>query len=148
MEKKLITKPYFYVSDYIEKNKNEYYDYLTKVRTNNDMISWIKFFLEATIETAKNARIKFQKVVEFTAEMNKVALTLGVRPENAMKVIEVLYQEPIINRKKLLALSGLKETTLKTVINSMVKTGLLTEITGYSRNQAFPFERYINLFRD
>ena len=55
------------------------------------MISWIKFFLEATIETAKNARIKFQKVVEFTAEMNKVALTLGVRPENAMKVIEVLY---------------------------------------------------------
>ena len=91
MEKKLITKPYFYISDYIEKNKNEYYDYLTKVRTNNDMISWIKFFLEATIETAKNARIKFQKVVEFTAEMNKVALTLGVRPENAMKVIEVLY---------------------------------------------------------
>ena len=80
--------------------------------------------------------------------MNKVALTLGVRPENAMKVIEVLYQEPIINRKKLLALSGLKETTLKTVINSMVKTGLLTEITGYSRNQAFAFERYINLFRD
>ena len=132
----------------MKKNKNEYYDYLTKVRTNNDMISWIKFFLEATIETAKNARIKFQKVVEFTAEMNKVALTLGVRPENAMKVIEVLYQEPIINRKKLLALSGLKETTLKTVINSMVKTGLLTEITGYSRNQAFAFERYINLFRD
>ena len=30
----------------------------------------------------------------------------------------------------------------------MVKTGLLTEITGYSRNQAFAFERYINLFRD
>ena len=148
MEKKLITKPYFYISDYIEKNKNEYYDYLTKVRTNNDMISWIKFFLEATIETAKNARIKFQKVVEFTAEMNKVALVLGVRPENAMKVIEVLYQEPIINRKKLLELSGLKETTLKTVINSMVKKGLLTEITGYSRNQAFAFERYINLFRD
>ena len=54
----------------------------------------------------------------------------------------------IVSRKKLLALSGLKETTLKTVINSMVKIGLLTEITGYSRNQAFAFERYINLFRD
>ena len=127
---------------------NKGYIRVPTVEDANDMISWIKFFLETTIETAKNARIKFQKVVEFTAEMNKVALTLGVRPENAMKVIEVLYQEPIINRKKLLALSGLKETTLKTVINSMVNTGLLTEITGYSRNQAFAFERYINLFRD
>lgn len=55
---------------------NKGYIRVPTVEEANDMISWIKFFLEATIETAKNARIKFQKVVEFTAEMNKVALTL------------------------------------------------------------------------
>ncbi len=44
MNKGLITKPYFYISDYIENHKNSYYDFLNRVRTNNDIISWIKFF--------------------------------------------------------------------------------------------------------
>lgn len=109
MNKGLITKPYFYISDYIENHKNSYYDFLNRVRTNNDIISWIKFFLEATIETAKNARKKFENVLTFTTEMSKIALDLNVRPENAMKVIEILYQEPIISRKMLLEKSGLKE---------------------------------------
>lgn len=148
MNKGLITKPYFYISDYIENHKNSYYDFLNRVRTNNDIISWIKFFLEATIETAKNARKKFENVLTFTTEMSKIALDLNVRPENAMKVIELLYQEPIISRKMLLEKSGLKETTLKSVINSLVAKGLLVETTGYSRNQIFSFNKYISLFRD
>ena len=68
LSKGLISKPCFYISDYIEKNKEVYYDFLSRVRTQNDMISWIKFFLEATIETAKTARIKFEKIVKFTNE--------------------------------------------------------------------------------
>ncbi|WVU49615.1 hypothetical protein V3R02_00600 [Fusobacterium nucleatum] len=39
-----MNKPCFYISDYFEKNRTEYYDSLTRVRENNDMISWIKFF--------------------------------------------------------------------------------------------------------
>ncbi len=34
---------------------------LTRVRTHNDMIAWIKFFLEAVIETSKTAKEKFRK---------------------------------------------------------------------------------------
>ena len=33
-------------------------------------------------------------------EMDKVILDLPVKSENAKKVINVLYNEPIINRKK------------------------------------------------
>ena len=84
----------------------------------------------------------------FTTEMSKIALDLNVHPENAMKVIEILYQEPIISRKMLLEKGGLKETTLKSVINSLVAKGLLVETTGYSRNQIFSFNKYISLFRD
>ena len=65
-----------------------------------------------------------------------------------MKVIDLLYQEPIIRRKMLLEKSDLKETILKSVINSLVAKGLLAETTGYSRNQIFSFNKYISLFRD
>ena len=148
MERGLINKPYFYISDYIEKNKNAYYDFLSRVRTNNDMISWIKFFLECVIETAKNARIKFESVVNFTNEMNKVILKLPVKAENAKKVIDVLYQEPIINRKMIQQRTLLKDTALKSVVNALVKEGLLVETTGFNRNQIFSFQKYIDLFKN
>lgn len=38
-----------------------YYDMLTRVKTHNDMIGWIKFFLEVVIETSKTAKEKFRK---------------------------------------------------------------------------------------
>ena len=148
MERGLISKPYFYISDYIEKNKNAYYDFLSRVRTNNDMISWIKFFLECVIETAKNARIKFESVVDFTNEMNEVILKLPVKAENAKKVIDVLYQEPIINRKMIQQRTLLKDTALKSVVNALVKEGLLVETTGFNRNQIFSFQKYIDLFKN
>ena len=143
----LISKPCFYISDYIEKNKEAYYDFLSRVRTQNDMISWIKFFLEATIETAKTARIKFEKIVKFTNEMNSVVLNMPVRPENARMVIDCMYNEPTINRKILMEKTGLKPTALKSVVNSLLEKELIVENTGYSRNQIFTFEKYINLFK-
>ena len=147
LSKGLISKPCFYISDYIEKNKEAYYDFLSRVRTQNDMISWIKFFLEATIETAKTARIKFEKIVKFTNEMNSVVLNMPVRPENARMVIDCMYNEPTINRKILMEKTGLKPTALKSVVNSLLEKELIVENTGYSRNQIFTFEKYINLFK-
>lgn len=98
--KGMLDKSCLYISDYIEKNKDTYYDLLTRVRTHNDMISWIKFFLEAVIETSKTAKDKFRKVVELTMEMDKIIMDLPVKSENAKKVLDVLYDEPVINRKK------------------------------------------------
>lgn len=146
MSRGLINKPYFYISDYIEKNKNAYYDFLSRVRTNNDMISWIKFFLEATIETARNARVKFERVVEFTNLMNREVINLPGKPDNILKIIDVLYNEPKISRKKLYELSGLKSSTYNNIVNNLIKNRIVSETTGYSRNQIIVFDKYISLF--
>ncbi len=144
--KGMLQKSCLYISDYIERNKDTYYDLLTRVRTHNDMISWIKFFLEAIIETANTAKEKFRKVVELTVEMDKVIMELSVKPENAKKVIDLLYDEPAINRKKLCELTGIKEGTIKNVINALLEKNIIIETTGYSRNQIFKFQKYTDLF--
>ena len=119
---------------------------LTRVRTHNDMIAWIKFFLEAIIETSKTAKEKFRNVVELTMEMDKVIMDLPVKPENAKKVLDVLYDEPIVSRKKIIEKTGIKFTTLVGVINAFQEKQILIETTGYSRNQVFAFQKYIDLF--
>lgn len=144
--KGMLDKSCLYISNYIERNKDTYYDMLTRVRTNNDIIEWIKFFLEAVIETSKTAKEKFRKVVELTIDMDKIIMNLPVKPENARKVIDVLYDEPVINRKKLCDLTGIKEGTIKNIINSLLENKIIVETTGYSRNQIFTFQKYTDLF--
>ena len=144
--KGMLNKSCLYISDYIERNKDEYYDCLTRVRTQNDMIGWIKFFLTAVIETSKIAKDKFKKVVEFTMEMDRKILNMTVKPENAKKVLDVLYDEPAVNRKKLVELTGITESTIKNIINNFVDKGMLVETTGYTRNQIFKFQKYTDLF--
>ena len=144
--KGMLEKSCLYISDYIERNKDAYYDMLTRVRTHNDMIGWIKFFLEVVIETSKTAKEKFRNVVELTMEMDKVIMDLSVKPENARKVLDVLYDEPIISRKKILKKIDIKPTTLNVTVNSLQERGIIQETTGYSRNQVFAFQKYIDLF--
>lgn len=144
--KNRLEKPCLYISDYFERNRETYYNMLTRVRTENNMIGWIKFFLEGIIDTAKTAKIKFKKVLELTAEMNQVIMDLNVKPENAKKVLEILYNEPKTNRKRLEEKTGLSNSSIRNTVNALLEKRILIEMTGYSRNQIFVFEKYINLF--
>ena len=75
---------------------------LTRVRTHNDMIGWIKFFLEAVIETSKTAKEKFRSVVDLTTKMDEVIMELPVKPENAKQVkkIKKIAPQKSISQKK------------------------------------------------
>ena len=79
-------------------------------------------------------------------EMDRLIMELPVKPENAKKVINVLYDEPVINRKKLSDLTGIKEGTIKNIINCLLENDIILETTGYSRNQIFTFQKYTDLF--
>jgi Fic family protein len=146
MEKKVLSTPALYISYFLKKNRIEYYDRMNEVRLKGNYEQWIKFFLEAIIETSKTAKEKFRKVVELTMEMDRLIMELPVKPENAKKVIDVLYDEPVINRKKLSDLTGIKEGTIKNIINCLLENDIIVETTGYSRNQIFTFQKYTDLF--
>ena len=144
--KNILDKPCFYISFFFEKYRELYYQKLNNVRINNDLIGWIKFFLEAVIETAKVAKEKFKKVVKLTHDVDCRIQNLNVKYENAKKVVEFLYDEPIASRKKISKSIGMPLSTLNSVIIELQKANVLKEITGYSRNQSFVFKDYIDIF--
>ena len=79
-------------------------------------------------------------------EMDKMVMNLPVKPENAKKVIDLLYDEPIMTRNKMAEYTGIKLTTINGVVNAFLEKNIIKETTGYSRNQIFAFEKYIDLF--
>lgn len=142
----LLKKPSLYLSDYIEKNKDYYYESLTRVRMQNDLAGWIKFFLEAVIETARSGAKTFENILSLKHEMDALTQTFGKKAHNASKLVEYLYQKPIISIGEVADALAVTKTTASSLIKDFEHKGVLYEITGFQRNKHYVFRRYLDVY--
>ena len=146
LSKQELQKPCFYISDYFERNRVEYYDRLQNVRENGDMLGWIKFFLHASIETAKAAKMKFKNAVE---QVNKYNLYLINKKNNAASlqhILHVMYCQPVATSEQISKLTGLAVQTINKMVKILCADGILVEVTGNKRNRVFVLDDYLKVF--
>ena len=142
-----LTKPCFYISDYFERNRVEYYNRLQSARVNDDLLGWICFFMEATIETARSAKMKFKGAVNQRNIYNEYLIGKpGGSTASLQKIIAVMYKKPVINARSLSDLTGLSAPTVNKCLQILIDDGILTEVTGNKRNRVFALYDYINVF--
>jgi len=142
----LLKKPSLYLSDFIEKNKSSYYEALTRVRTTDDIIYWLKFFLEAVISTAESGVQTFETILSIKQDMDEKIIQFGKKAHNASKLVELLYQKPIINLTNIVDELSIAKSTANTLIKDFEKKEILKEITGHQRNKHYAFKRYLDAF--
>ena len=142
----LLKKPSLYLSDFIERNKSVYYESLTRVRTDNDLIHWIKFFLEAVISTANSGIRTFQNILSLKQEMDSIIIGFGKKAHNASKLIEFLYQKPIVSISDIIEPLNVSKQTASVLVKEFEEKGILIEITGYERNKLFAFNKYLSIY--
>ncbi len=142
----LLKKPSLYLSDFIEKNKSAYYESLTQVRSSNDIIQWIKFFLEAIIKTANSGVETFETILEIKKDMDKKIMEFGKKAQNASKLVEFLYQKPIVNLANIVEELSIAKSTANTLLKDFEKKKILKEVTGHQRNKHYAFKRYLDAF--
>jgi Fic family protein len=142
----LLKKPSLYLSDFIERNKSVYYESLTRVRTDNDLIHWVKFFLEAVISTANSGIRTFQNILSLKQEMDSIIIGFGKKAHNASKLIEFLYQKPIVSISDIIEPLNVSKQTASVLVKEFEEKGILIEITGYERNKLFAFNKYLSIY--
>lgn len=147
IEKKKLSKPVLYLSDYFAKNRTQYYDALDAVRFNNDLERWVKFFLVAVARTARQSCETLQKIIDLKAKNDQKILSLGKRAQSASKLLDTMYGSPIVDSKKASEIVGLSSTATNMLISELVKLGILKEITGFSRNRLYEYSEYLELFK-
>lgn len=147
LDKGLLRRPVLYLSDFFEKNRRDYYDNLMRVREKDDIYTWISFFLIGVIETAEASIRTFQQILELREKVEFTQLIeLGKRQQDAKKVLNYLYANPIIDGAKVAELLEVHASTANRLINELVQLGILEELTGFKRNRIFAFQAYIDLF--
>ncbi len=147
VEKGIIEKPVLYLSDFFEKNRDRYYDNLTRVRTQNDLLKWVKFFLVGIIETCQSSIQTLKSIIELkkVCEENRIYL-LGKKVKTAKLLLDYLFQQPIVDAEMVSAETKISLVSSYKLIDDFVRLKILREMTGAKRNRLFIFDEYFTLF--
>ncbi len=147
VEKGILKKPILYLSDFFERNRNLYYHNLMKVRTDNDITQWFKFFLVGIIETAKGGIQTFDKIMKLQNEVNAKLQQLGSRANNARKLVNALYEHPLTDAGKVALITDISLPSAYKLIADLEKLKIIHEVTGAKRGKQYRFDDYISLFK-
>jgi len=143
----ILKKPALYLSDFFEKHRTHYYDNLMQARLNNNLEQWINFFLVGVIETSKSSIQVFKDIIALKSSIENDRLPkLGSRSEKGMKVLKVLFQNPIITSSLLVEELNIAHSTANRLLADFEKLKIIQEYTGFKRNRKFIFKEYFNLF--
>lgn len=146
VDKKLLTKPTLYLSDFFERNRGAYYDALTAVRASNDIEHWIKFFLTGVSETAAGSKQTFERVVALRQGCEEKILQLGKRAPKGQALLRQLYSQPVMSANEVAARLDITHQSASSLIRSFEGMGILRESTGRKKDRLFMFSEYLSLF--
>ena len=147
IEKQVLTKPLLYLSSYFEKDKNLYYDNLTKVRTGNDISQWIKYFLVGIAQTSQKAAETLGDIIELKMKTEQlIQAEFGRRIKSALLLHNYLLEQPLVSIKEVQKTCGLSPKAAGELVNLFEEKQVLKEYTGKHRNRIFIYEAYLNLF--
>ncbi|HHD64605.1 MAG TPA: Fic family protein [Desulfobulbaceae bacterium] len=146
ISKGLLSNPSLYLSDFFERNRGGYYDALSSVREKNNMIHWVKFFLNGVLETSRKGVETFQELLTLRNKCEMKLLNLGRRAEKARNLLVYLYSNPVITTRDVQNLLGVGHKPASNLIKALVVLEILEPIPGRLRNRLFCFKDYLLIF--
>lgn len=148
-EKQLLAQPVLYLSHYFKQHRSEYYERLQAVRDTGDWEDWLTFFLSGVVEVSQQATYTAAAILRMREDYRaRITEGLGRAAANGQRVMDRLFDNPIITVATVREWLGLTPTGANQIVSRLENIGLLREITGYARNRRFCFEPYLKLFED
>lgn len=147
MEKKILTTPALYISYFLKKNRVEYYDRMTEVRSKGNYEQWVKFFLQALAESAKDAIAAIDELTALHDKNVGLVAGMGRASKNAMLVFRYLEANPIIEIGKTAEALGITFGTASNAVERLAYAGILEQTTTGRRNRTFAYKDYLAILR-
>jgi len=148
-ERRVLGKPVLYLSHYFKAHRETYYERLQAVRDSGDWEGWLEFFLRGVAEVSARAAETARRILLLREEHRSlIAEALGRAAGNGHRILEHLYEHPIVSSNQVQALLGTTFAGANQIVHRLVATGILQEITGQARHRRFRYEPYVRLFDD
>lgn len=139
----LLDSPILYLSNYINKNKDEYYRLFTEFRENSNYEDWIIYILKGIEETSKNT-IELIKLIQEEMEAYKDDFITKLPKIYSEELLDSLFYEVYTRINYIEERCHVTRQTAATYLNSLVDAGLL-EFEKIGRESIYKNTRLINL---
>jgi Fic family protein len=145
---KIISEPHFYISGYLEENKDLYIDTMRNVSQNDDWESWCNFFLKAIEQQAvKNLTIA-ENISQLYEEMKEIFSEVLKSPKS-INALDFVFTHPKFRNSNFTKNSGIPSATAARFTKALLERNLIAEKEKASgrRSALYSFEPLLELVR-
>ncbi|MBD3627411.1 Fic/DOC family N-terminal domain-containing protein [Cyclobacterium sp.] len=123
-DKEIIREPVFYLSDYLENHRRDYYDALKDITDSGSWTNWIRFFLGAIISQARKNNDQTRQIVALY-ELMKEEIVNATHSQFAVNCLDFIFNRPIFNSGKFYEESGVPRASASRLLLAMEANNLI-----------------------
>jgi Fic family protein len=142
----LVRRPMFYVSAYLEANRDAYYERLLAVSRDQDWTGWCRFFLEAMRVQAEENQAKATAILNLYGELKPQVVKL-THSQYAIHAVDWVFSNPIFRSTTFVAGARIPEPTARRILRILRKESVIKEISPKMgrRPASFVFAKLLNI---
>lgn len=146
-EKKVIAYPNIYVSEFLEENRDVYYDLLRNVSEKDEWLPWIKFFLEAVRAQTEISLDRVTKIEKLHKKLKEQMPAINSIYANSF--LDAMFMKPRFTVKSIKATSGISNNqTLYTLIEKFLAQEIIVDAApDKERNKIYAFSELIKIIK-
>lgn len=143
-----ISEPHFYISGYMEENKDEYIDTMREVSKSNNWESWCIFFLNA-IEKQAIKNLEIAERIRSLYEEMKPIFADSLSSKWSVNALDYIFTYPIFRNNRFTSKSGIPGPTAARFTRILLEKELLRTLEESSgrRPALYSFEPLLKLVR-
>ena len=131
----LLARPNFYLSEYLESHRAEYYDRLLAISRDGDWTGWCGFFLQALIAQAETNQNRVQAILSLY-HSRKDWIADQTHSQYAVRALDWIFQRPIFRASDFREAAGIPAPTATRILRVCRDNGLLRELRAGSGRRA------------
>lgn len=123
--KKCLNSPMFYLSEYLETHRDEYYDGLLSISSENNWHGWIEFFLQAIVVQSATNISKAKEILSLYDNLKNKFIDV-THSQYAVPALDTFFKAPIVNTVDFIRLSGIpNKVTVSDLLRKLAKSGII-----------------------
>ena len=122
--KGLLHAPHFYISGYLDRRRDEYYDRLLAVSRDDDWTGWSEFFLTAIAEQANSNLSRARSILALYDELKEWVVD-ETRSQYGVRALDWIFEKPVFRSSDFVGNSGIPGPTASRLLRVLRDGGML-----------------------
>jgi Fic family protein len=140
----VMDQPLLYLSDFFDRNRDEYIENLLQVSQTGSWNTWIAFFARGVHEQSNNARTLAVELLDLWQKYRRTIQENGISAR-ALSIVDWLFERPSITVPRAASQLHITQAAARNLVERLESEGIVKEVTGKPRNRIYVATEIVKL---